>query len=298
MTTMDMILTLENYFTPENTAISNSKVGDFLKSKEYYYKKHISHEIEWKDTPSMKIGRLVDDIVTRGEMNYKVKVLKKDDPDEYEAQKDIPPDKLITQEQFEEACGRAQAVIKELFYKWYEERGAQFQVLLQSFIPYGAHPRSKISICGIADIITETRTQIFIDDLKSVGQLKVASPQKWFWNCKDMGYFRQMAVYKYLWQQMHKRNKKEIICRHVVVTKEENDLYKVMLYVIDPILLEEPLREFIETAKAIFKEKEWKDEPVTWKDAKKINPLSDEYVWKTDPINTNSIDSEQQDNDS
>ena len=84
---MALELSCENYFTPENTAISNSKVNNFLLSKEYYFGRHIAHTIEFERTSSIKIGSIADALVTGGEIPFHVKCLKRDNPDRFDLQK-------------------------------------------------------------------------------------------------------------------------------------------------------------------------------------------------------------------
>ena len=257
-------LTAENYFTPQNIAMSNSKVSDFLQSKEYFYKKHVSREIEFKQTIPMKIGSMVDAMVSGETIPYMVKVLKRDDPDQYDYQRTLDESLLITEDQYDEAFKRASAITKEPFYLNYLNKNSDFQVVLQGHVKYS---NKKLPVCGMADVITTTRKTVYIDDFKSVSSMKVSSPQKWFWTCREMGYFRQLAVYKNLHKQMHPRSRKEIVCRHVVVTKVQEDLYKVKLFIIPDQLLDAPWEEFRKTVKLIFKEKDFIDEPVKWKDA-------------------------------
>ena len=80
---------MNNYFTTKNKYISNSRIGDFLKDKNYFYKKHITGEIENKKTPAMEIGSAVDCWLTQGKeifkKNYKMVVRKnsKNPPADY-----------------------------------------------------------------------------------------------------------------------------------------------------------------------------------------------------------------------
>ena len=85
-----MKLTHNNYFTTENNYLSNSKIRDFLKDPDYFYKRHVTGEITFEPTPSMKIGSAVDLYLTGSpaafRKAYQEKVLKKDNPELWKAQ--------------------------------------------------------------------------------------------------------------------------------------------------------------------------------------------------------------------
>src|SRR3990167_8118332 len=217
---MSLILTKDNYFSPQNTAISNSKVSDFLKSKEFYKKKHLDHSIVHKQTANMKVGTCVDCFISGQPIPYTTKVLKRDNPDIFEMQKELAEEVFISNAQLEEAYARAEAIKKEPFFGWYEQNGAEFQALLQA--QYRGIP-----ICGMADIVTVTKKAVYIDDIKSVSKSKVRSPESWYWTCEEMGYLRQLAAYRYMWKAGNPKVRKPVECRHVVVYKEDENVYKV-----------------------------------------------------------------------
>ena len=272
----------DNYYGWANTAISNSKVSDFLKSKEYYYRKHIAHELSPELTIPMKIGVMVDAMVTGSPIPFAIKCLKKENEEEFARQKELDFSQLVTPEQFEEAKGRATAITREPFYEEYLKKGTEFQVILQGKVRWGVNKQQIIPICGMLDAVTVTRDYIFIDDFKSVSPMKLRTISSWYWACHEMGYFRQLAVYKELYRQNHVRQRKKIICRHVVVTKVQEGLYKVALFIVPDHLLVQPLKEFMEVAKAIHKEKKWKDLPVTWEFANILKDPGGDIIYEND----------------
>lgn len=268
-------LTHDNYYSFQNIAISNSKVGDFLKSKNYFYRKHVLKEISKEWTPPMKIGMLVDDLVCGGETEFRKKVLKKEDPDEFAVQKHIDEKLLLTDTQWNDAVLRAQEIMKQPCYQWLLDNDAEFQVILSANL-------EGIPVCGMADVITQTPTTVFIDDVKSVSYQKVSTPTKWYYNCVDMGYFRQLAAYRGMWRLMHPEDHRQVVCRHLVVTNE-NGICKVHLYEIDNSLLDPQWEIFKETANAIVDTVDWEDEKLDWdkvvilKDPKAPNTMKDWY---------------------
>lgn len=267
-------LTPKNYYSEKNIYISNSKVSAYLKSKEYYFNRYITRRICPLETPPVKIGKIVDALLTNnGKLPYKIKVLKKDDPEEYERQKNLPDDKLCTKEQFIEAKARAEKIRKEPFWQWYKDNKAKFQVIWNTVW-------DGIPICGMADIVAGHNNIIYVDDIKSVSSMKVKSPQHWYWNCCDMGYFRQMGVYSKM--AALENPGKKIVCRHIVVTKEMDELYKVFLFNLPSEEIEIGWNEFIETAKRLKNEKDFKDPPLTWDNAEEIQRFFNGNLFEED----------------
>ena len=109
-----MILTEENYFTPENDYLSHSKIKDFLLSKPYFLKKHILKELPPQvKTPSMQIGSALDCLLTEGQEsfdnNYDFAVLKKEDAEKFEELKTT--DKTVmTKANYQKVLGMADAL--------------------------------------------------------------------------------------------------------------------------------------------------------------------------------------------
>lgn len=273
-------LSHENYYTKINTALSNSKVGDYLKSPSYFFRRHILHNLKFEKTASVKVGQVVDAILSKGEIPFQVKVRKMDNATLFEAQKDMDEDNLCTEDQMQEGIERAQAVQKEPIYKEYS-RDTTFQKILQT--TYTTKTNKKIDICGMIDALTvkksKGKVEVFIDDFKSVSEMKVRSPEAWMWNCVKMGYHRQMAAYGFMLLKMNPRWKnKEVVIhyRHIVVTKHADSLYKVYCFKLGPNMIQAGLNEFCETIEQITEDTTFKDPPVTWETAKEID-LSETY---------------------
>lgn len=264
-------LTRENYYSDENVAISNSKVSDFFKSRDYFYRKHILHEFKEAPSDAMKMGSIVDAMLSFDPIPYTPKVLKKNDPQRFEEQKLLSEDKFISQAKFDEAQKRAWAVMKTPAYQWYQDNDAQHQVVLQGELDVDG---SKIPICGMADVITVTKDVVYIDDYKSSTLALIQTPKKWFYTCVDRGYFRQLAVYRHLYRLMNPDDKREIKCRHFVVAKENDHLYRTKVYNIDDTLIDAAFNEFEYGVKAIHKaivNDSFEDAPTDWDTAETIS---------------------------
>jgi len=264
-------LTPKTYFSKKNTALSNSKINDFLKSKNYFYRKHILHTVTRKNTPNMKIGSTVDAIVSGTTPEYTCKVLKRDNPELFEEQKGMDPDFFITESQMEEALAHAQNIMKTPAYKWYKKNKAKFQVVLQG--EYTTESGNVLPLCGMADVIVSSiKGTVYIDDFKVVSYMKLTTPDKWKFNCYDFGYFRQLAFYAYLYKQSTK-DQRNIVCRHMVSTKVDEDLYKVYLFTIGDDILEQAFEEIeqsLEKIDKVIESNDWDDDPVLWDTAHAI----------------------------
>lgn len=271
-----LVLTHDNYYTAENVCISNSKISDFLLSKEYFYRRHITHELTSDDTVPIKIGKMVDAIVCGNPVPYEVKVLKRDNPELFERQKEMPDTAFVTESQWNEAQGRAQAITKEPFYQWYLENKAEFQVIMQGALIVGDDNPKDIPICGQADVITVVGDTVYIDDFKSVSPMKIKTPQHWYWTCEDMGYFRQMG--NYAWMTAMKHPGKKVVCRHVCVTKLRDEVWRVYLFNIPHERVAQGFKEFEKGLELLVATTNFIDEPITWDQAYDLTPGKQEML--------------------
>ena len=283
-----MKLTQKNYYTEKNTHISNSKISDFMKGRKYFYRKHIAHEPEVQTVPSpaMKLGSIVDSLISGETPQYQVKVLKREDEHLFEKQKTMDPESFVTATQWEDALSHTVNLKNTPAYKWYKENDAKFQVILQG--EYTTPVGDSIPLCGMADVITETKDAVYIDDFKVVAYEKISSGQKWIWNCQEMGYFRQLAFYKMLWQQMNPDDKRPVICRHLVSTKVKftRGYFRAATFVVKDDILENALANQMQWMNRIaycIKEDTWEDQPVTWDNA--LNLAYESRDQKSDKAN-------------
>ena len=120
-------LTNKNYFTTANTAISSSKVKDFLKSKEMYYHRYVEGNLPSDDSPSIMMGRILDKIMWQMTMyhfyrTYKKSVRKKDNEEEFNKQKDIDSRRILTPAMYDAIEGMAKKILKAPFLEFYRDR--------------------------------------------------------------------------------------------------------------------------------------------------------------------------------
>lgn len=292
------VLTTKNYFDSCRPHISNSQVSDFLKSRRYYYDKHIAKTIETKLTANMKVGRITDAIVTKQKHNLQVRVLKRDDPERYERQKEMSEDCLVSEDQMATGKALAKAVMREPFFAEYDfKEKTKTQVLLTGLV-------DEMLICGLVDLFTYKDGVFAIDDLKTATAFAAQDAKHWFHHCLEFGYLRQLAAYRMMlretWPQIVDRGVTpameknfKIICRHIVAYKAGDSLYKVKLFTFNPATLDLAEREFVAGVRGIkqcLTTGRWDDPPVTWQDAEEIVNPTGEEMWEGDDVEDKETD--------
>lgn len=274
-------LTKENYFSPENTAISSSKVRDFLRSKELYYKRHISHELQPEETPSLLLGRLVDACIERGSFDwfketYSVAVLKRDNAELFEYQK-ANPEFVISADTYARVIGMCDKIFRSPFFEFYNpivNPGIKVYQQIPLWTAIDAY-----NICGMIDMLTikneDGKRVAYIDDLKTTNASSLRSAKHWAWHALDYGYHRQMACYRLLVQSAYPEVD-EIVCRHFVIGTSKADNYPIQLYKFTDAMLDRGEKEFITVAHQISIEQEFIDKLPSWDDAVEIPNLVEE----------------------
>jgi hypothetical protein len=214
----------------------------------------------------MKVGSIVDAIISGEEVRYSKKVLKRDDPDLFQEQKEMDKELLVSENVWNDAIARAEAITSSSAYKWYKKNKAKFQVILQGDITVNSNV---VPICGMADVITETKDTVYIDDFKSTNLNKLQSAKKWFYNCIDSGYVRQLGAYRYMWRLMNPNDNRDIVCRHLVVAHSKG-VVKLKTFIFSEELLDFGESDFLQGVAEIvdrIARDDFEDEPTTWEDA-------------------------------
>ena len=266
-------ITDKNYHSPENTAISTSKVKTFLKSKELYYRRYIECSAPSLDSPGIKTGRIIDKILEQMTLHqfkrsYTVAVKKKDDKELFEKQKTMDREKILTPANYEAIVSIADRALRSPFLEFYRDRKNKTEKQ-KVCIQHLDSPNHDIDICGMLDRFTISGNTAYIDDYKTSAASGIKDPMRWYYVCKQYGYFMQMAVYKWLIEEEHPEIEK-VVCRHVVFGTSKFDMYPIKLFVIPNSLLEAPLELFFETVVAIKEEQNWIDKLPSWEDAEEL----------------------------
>jgi len=252
-----MKLTLENYFTAENKYLSNSKIGDYLKSPNYFFRKHILHEIEPKTSAALVLGSGVDYLLAQNDKKPDYRVV------ERRNLKNPPTDYIeLNQSQYDEIFEIANAVANNDVFKEIDKTFEK-QVLLVTENKIGQFE----GLCGLPDYIKVTDDEIIIIDLKTS---RTTDPRKYYYHCKEYGYFRQQAFYQHL--ALSNYGLKRIKSYHLVVEKTK-DIYDVKLFLLDQKEINREAEEMFRTIKEISNRTDYSRPNLTWKDAIKLtNP--------------------------
>lgn len=268
-------LNKQDYFTRKNGYLTNSKIGDFLKSREIYKQKWIDWTYERESTPSLTLGSIVDEYISTGKLNkvkakWHVKVKKADNPELYEKQQSMNPDRLVTQEVWDKAIKMGSKIVDSNIYYWLKFHQGQFQVLLTSNYD-GAY------VAGMLDALAIVGDTAYLLDFKTSNAQGMRSAKAWYWHCKDFGYLRQMAHYGQLVKDNYPEVK-NIIYRHVVIGSSEEENFPVKIFELDPISLEfdKELEFFKRVAVEIVHNKVWEDRTPTFNEVVILkNPYDD-----------------------
>lgn len=261
-----MKLTHTNYFTNANRYLSNSKISDYLKSKEFFYRKHILGTVEKKETPALIIGKAVDLWLTKSRQHFEKLYIRMEKKNSKLDAKLIQ----LTAREYDEVVGICEAVEKTKAYK--QIKKYKKQQILQHEEKIGLFD----GLCGVPDFykIDELGNCIIVDLKTSVTN----DTKKYFYHAKDYGYFRQQAMYQMLLKMIHPEIN-SIESRHIVVEKDPDKIYKVKTFRLDQDEINKCLEKVFEIIEEIKAEKKWKDKDTTWED---MEELSDPRVKKAE----------------
>jgi hypothetical protein len=189
------MLNKDNYFSLNNGFLTNSKIGDFLKCPEYFYKKHITGEIERDVTSAMSVGKGVDELLTQDKIEsmYFVAGDRRTKGGKAEAQEKIEQGyEIISAKEYEDMMALAIAVERTKAYKQLKDFTAQ--EILAVEMELGEHFKG---IAGIPDFykINPATNKCIIVDLKTA---RTVEPRPYHFHCLDFGYYRQFAMYSIL----------------------------------------------------------------------------------------------------
>lgn len=266
-----MILTPSNYFTAENKYLSNSKINDWFKCHNYFYKKHITHELVEDKTGAMVTGGAVDNILTDmknisdgkyvvRQFNGTTKEGKEETIRLREQGKTI-----LTQKEYDDIMGMAIAVSETSAYKDLKDHKAQD--ILHVDMEIGPH---FAGLCGIPDWYTIVGDMCIITDLKTS---RVIEEKRYYYHAREYGYFRQLALYGMMLQKLHPEIE-EFVYRHLVVCKDKN-VWTVKAFIIDGNEVKKAAGYICDAIEQISNEKDFKKEDASWESAKLItNPQS------------------------
>lgn len=206
-----MELTQQNYHTLASRYLTNSRIGDWLKCKQFFKERHITGQRPGKQTEAMKIGSAVDLILSEGidafYAKYTVPVRRN--------LKNPPTDIIeLTQSQYDDCLDMGKVMLAQPFYE--EIKDYKKQEIITADMPIGEH---FVGLSAIPDFYQIKDGICDIVDLKTAAD---ADTRKYFYKCLDFGYFRQFAVMTIIFRGMG-LGIKEFRYWHYVCEKNTND---------------------------------------------------------------------------
>lgn len=261
------MLTTENYFTIKNRYLSNSKIKDYLRDKNYFYRKHIKGEITTPITDSMIIGKAVDTWLTDSKEAFLKKYVAVSRRNLKNPPEDYTELNISTHRKVNDMC---QAVVNNDAYKdlrWYAT-----QDILTMDYPINNDWKG---LCGIPDWYKVDGTNCIIVDLKTA---QTITPKKFHYKCLDFGYYRQQAMYQILLKHKYPQIK-HFESRILAVENSTNDVYLTNLFILDQARIEKEQTKIYEIIEDISAQEDYEPQNLKWSDAVtigEITELSDE----------------------
>jgi len=248
-----MNLTYATYHTPENTAITNSKVRDFLRSKEFYKAKHIDRTVPDSMTPSMMLGSVVDCVFNGFALG-----------DEFTREKGDGSGKPYVQPAvWSKGIEIGEFLTRQGFFRWYDGKRCDVQVPLWTDVTQNGQ---SFTIASLPDRLTYHKGTVYVDDLKTTRNSDIETPERWYWKCVRSGYFRQFgAMAECVAQKFPEAT--GAVFRHIAVGTTKEGTWPVKLYTVPLPLVAVGASEFMDAAALITAEREWNDPPIVWESA-------------------------------
>lgn len=229
-----MKLTKKNYFS-KNRYLTNSKIGDYIKDKQFFYKKHILGEIKSSRTEAMLYGSAVDCWITHGEKVFMKEYQRaerrnlKNPPKGYtELSASVYDDVVALCQKLEKTSAIA------------ELKGFTRQRILTVEGPVGQHFDG---LAGIPDWYQVKGKKAVVVDLKTCDQARDTT--KFHWHCLTYGYYRQQAFYQMLIAMNHPEVE-EFEHFILAVEKDSDKIFNSYTFVLDKHTLEREKRNILD----------------------------------------------------
>ena len=190
------IVTKENYFDHNNHALHQSSIKDYFLCPNYFYRKNVLQTVEQPDKKAFQIGKVVDDILTETDSvdNYAIfegDRRTKEGKADYQALQDAGK-KVISQKDYDNIINICDAIYKTTAYKEIF-KSYNRQEILQMPMDLGEHFDSLV---GKVDFFTIDENGIcHLNDMKTTRSI---DDNKFFYACREYGYFFQLFVYSLL----------------------------------------------------------------------------------------------------
>lgn len=277
-------LTLATYFDPNRPHMSVSQINDYIKSPEFFYKKHIAKSIPRKPpTSPMKVGSYVDACLTNPKVakKYQVKFERtcyaKDDRETYDletqiidAQKALGDEYVLTDTEWMKGTQLVEFIKSQPFW----QMGLKEAIMQKPMEMTLKHPQPGIEflLCGLPDRMDwETGAEgsqatLHIQDLKMSSFIKTSTHAKWFYNAREMGYIRQFAMYRLLASATFNIPYGQMKFSHAVGIWHEDGLVDAKLYTFPRYEIDKAEREIFQALEQI-EFKQFGRKLLSWDDA-------------------------------
>lgn len=270
-------LTLATYFDPKRPHMSVSQINDYIRSPEYFYKKHVAKSIPRKaPTSPMKVGSYVDACLTNPKVakKYQQKFERtcyaKDDRETYDletqiidAQKALGEEYVLTDTEWTKGTQLVEFIKSQPFW----QMGLKESIMQQPMeMTLNGH-----LLCGLPDRMDwETDSvgvkHLHVQDLKMSSFIKTSTPAKWFYNAREMGYIRQFAMYRWLAHVTFNVPKENMKFSHMVGIWHEDGLVDAKLYTFPKYEIDKAERELVAALEQIAK-KNFGRKLLSWSDS-------------------------------
>lgn len=255
-----MQLNKDNYYE-RHPFLTSSKIRDYLRSSEYFQKKHILGGVDQKKSDALLEGKMLDTLLTEGEDAFEYSFR----PVERRSLKNPPTGYTeVTQNMYDTCRQRAEKIRRTKDFEDLSSGKFKTQVILQKEMPnFG---KNFIGIAGMLDFLQVDVEKGFaiIVDLKTSS---TADPRKYYWHALDYGYDLQMAWYGWLVHEVYGINYDSIEYAHLVLEKDVDGINKVATFVFDRNFIAAKREMLHGLAERISSQGDFVDPPVTWEDA-------------------------------
>lgn len=254
-----MIINEKNYYEVNNKGLSQSKIKDFLLDKNYFYRKHITGELEKEQKKSWDVGKAIDSILTGEDSidNYVILTIPDGEKDTYWRTKEgrglkasyIESGKTILSEKdYNQIIEVSDAVEKTSAYREIKKNYISQQILevKANLGKYFKVLYGKPDFFNIKDGVCR------LVDLKSANEL---DDNPYYYNFRKYGYSKQLWFYAYLLQILYPEIK-SFEYYHLAVEKAEP--FRVKLFRIPNSYIDDEGEKMLETIQEIACEKEFK----------------------------------------
>jgi hypothetical protein len=260
------MITNETYFKTNNKALTNSKIKDFNKDKNFFHRKHVKADFPvTKKSDALIIGSAVDTWLTESrqkfELLYQVVPRRNTDADDYEYQ--------LTQTMYDEIVGICKSVEGQDAYK--ELADYKKQAIIQFPMDLGEHFNC---LCGKPDWYriwkdADNRVHCTIVDLKTAAD---ADEKTWLYHCLKYGYFDQQGQYQNILALLHPEIE-FFHSFHLVVEKDADDIYNCETFELAQDRIDMCRKKLEATYQIIRNTTDWSRKNVSLANAKLIGSL-------------------------